>query len=248
MVRQFALYMASLGIEAYIPSHFTKTEKPVIHVLTDDEIRELFSKIDNYVPGQNGQVFQRLATEYKVIFRLIYCCGLRISEARKLKWIDIDWNNGTARIMQSKGRKDRLVYIADDLKSLLQVYGSLLKNSYNCESEWIFPAKDPAACLGNATLDLQFRTRWKETHFAENCDRAPTVHCLRHTYVVKRMNLWMEKGISLKEMMPFLSRYLGHSSPDDTFYYYHQVDSAFRIIRERDKTSSKVIPEVLSYE
>ncbi len=53
----------------------------------------------------------------------------------------------------------------------------------------------------------------------------------------------MEGGIALKEMLPFLSRYLGHQSTDDTFYYYHQVSEAFRIIRDRDKTSGFVIPE-----
>ena len=76
------------------------------------------------------------------------------------------------------------------------------------------------------------------------CDKAPTVHCLRHTFVVKRMNLWMEEGIPLKEMLPFLSRYLGHQSPDETFYHYHQVAEAFRIIRAKDRTGKLVIPEV----
>lgn len=81
-----------------------------------------------------------------------------------------------------------------------------------------------------------------------HCDKSPTVHSLRHTFVVKRMNLWMENGTSLKEMLPFLSRYLGHQSPDETFYYYHQIAEAFRIIRKNDKTGISVIPEVELYE
>ena len=58
----------------------------------------------------------------------------------------------------------------------------------------------------------------------------------------------MKEGIPLKEMLPFLSRYLGHQSPDETFYYYHQVSEAFRIIRDKDKTGKLVIPEVNAYE
>ena len=58
----------------------------------------------------------------------------------------------------------------------------------------------------------------------------------------------MKDGIPLKEMLPYLSRYLGHQSPDGTFYYYHQVEEAFRIIRDRDKTGKTVIPEVKAYE
>lgn len=58
----------------------------------------------------------------------------------------------------------------------------------------------------------------------------------------------MEEGIPLKEMLPFLSRYLRHQSPDETFYYYHQVAEAFRIIRVKDRTGKLAIPEVNTYE
>ena len=39
-----------------------------------------------------------------------------------------------------------------------------------------------------------------------------------------------------------------HASVNDTFYYYHQVESAFHIIREKDTVSQHVIPEVYDYE
>lgn len=243
ILRQFALYLTTLGMDAYIPSRFFKAEKKVIHILSDEEIRALFEEIDGYVPATTGRVFHRLAAEYKVIFRLIYCCGLRVSEARKLKWDDVDLDDRSVRIIQSKGRKDRLVYLADDLVELLRSYASVLKCVYDCESEWVFPAMDPEKCLSTVTVDKRFRISWQATAYYGSCDRDPTVHSLRHSFVVKRMNMWMEKEVSLKEMMPYLSRYLGHMSPDDTFYYYHQVDSAFRIIRNKDTTGSKVIPE-----
>lgn len=248
VLRQFALYLTSLGIEAYIPTRFYKSERPVVHIMSDKEIEAFFVEIDSYVPGVDIPSFHRLACEYKVIFRLIYCCGLRISEARKLRWKDVDQDRRTIRILQSKGRKDRLVYLSGDMSELLRSYESVIQDKYHCTSEWVFPAREEANCLGTATLDKQFRDCWKRTSYAAHCDKAPTVHCLRHTFVVKRMNMWMESGISLKEMMPFLSRYLGHTSPDETYYYYHQVDSTFRIVRKRDRTSSRVIPEVLSYE
>lgn len=57
----------------------------------------------------------------------------------------------------------------------------------------------------------------------------------------------MKEGIPLKEMLPFLSRYLGHPRPDETFYYYHQVTEAFRIIRDKDKIGKHVIREEDTY-
>ena len=247
ILRQFALYLTTLGMDAYIPSRFFKAEKKVIHILSDEEIVALFEEIDGYVPATTGRVFHRLAAEYKVIFRLIYCCGLRVSEARNLNWEDVDLDDGSVRIMQSKGRKDRIVYLADDLVELLRSYASVLREVYGCDAEWVFPAKDPEKCLSTVTVDKRFRISWRSTAYYGSCDREPTVHSLRHSFVVKRMNTWMKEEVSLKEMMPYLSRDLGHTSPDDTFYYYHQVDSACRIIRDKDTTSSRVIPEV-SYE
>ena len=62
----------------------------------DSEIREFFMATDNYVPKINGLRFQILAEEYKVLFRFIYCCGLRVSEARKLKMKNIVFEKNTA--------------------------------------------------------------------------------------------------------------------------------------------------------
>jgi len=49
-------------------------------------------------------------------------------------------------------------------------------------------------------------------------------------------------------MLPYLSRYLGHKNPLETFYYYHLVKKAFAIINEKDTVSVRVIPEVILYE
>jgi len=248
VIRQFGLFLLSLDMEAYLPSNYSYRSKSKTHVLSDEEIIAVFKVIDQRQPAHNNPDFQRLSLEYRIILRLIYCCGLRISEARLLKKQDVNFESGTLRIMQSKGHKDRLVYFAPDVKQLLQQYHDKIISRYNCCSEWFFPGRCQDKPLTIRTIDTVFNDAWEKTPFAATCDKAPTVHSLRHTFVVKRMNLWMEQGVSLKEMLPYLSRYLGHTSPNETFYYYHQVDSAFRIIRQRDKSSSSVIPEVVADE
>lgn len=54
----------------------------------------------------------------------------------------------------------------------------------------------------------------------------------------------MENNEDLKALMPYLSKYLGHTSVDDTFYYYHQISQAFKIIKSKDELSDMIIPEV----
>ncbi len=51
VIRQFALFLASLGIEAYIPSNFYKAEKTIVHILSDAEIKAFFEEVDGYVPA-----------------------------------------------------------------------------------------------------------------------------------------------------------------------------------------------------
>ncbi len=36
VLRQFALFLTSLGMDAYIPSHFFRAEKTVVHILSDE--------------------------------------------------------------------------------------------------------------------------------------------------------------------------------------------------------------------
>ena len=58
----------------------------------------------------------------------------------------------------------------------------------------------------------------------------------------------MAEGVELPQMMPYLAAYLGHDGANETFYYYHQVEEAFSIVRERDAAAARVIPEVVPYE
>ena len=54
----------------------------------------------------------------------------------------------------------------------------------------------------------------------------------------------MKQGLDMNVMMPYLSKYLGHKSVDETNYYYHYVQETAQIIREKDTLAKKVIPEV----
>lgn len=246
VLRQLSRYMNEHGKECYIPSKFSAKGYRLAYVMNDSEIREFFTAADNYVPKIKGIRFQILAEEYKVLFRFIYCCGLRVSEARKLKMENIDFEKNTAIILRSKGDKDRLIYIADDVCDMCRDMIDVLRNKYHFYSEYLFPSSNPNIPLQVSSINKKFQEFWKKTPGASD-SRYPTVHSLRYSFVVKRMNLWMENGENLTAMMPYLSKYLGHESVENTYYYYHQIESAFKIVRQKDLLSDSIIPEV-SYE
>lgn len=247
VLRQLAQYMNSQGNECYIPSKFSTKSHRVPYVMNNREIKEFFTVVDDYVPKINADRFNILALEYKVLFRFIYCCGLRVSEARKLKLEDIDFERKTALILHSKGDKDRLIYIADDVCKMCQDMLNLLHDNYNFYSEYLFPSSNPSIPLQSASINTKFKEFWKKTS-GFSSSRYPTVHSLRYSFVVARMNLWMENGENLTAMMPYLSKYLGHESVENTYYYYHQIESAFKIVRQKDQLSDSIIPEVSNEE
>lgn len=244
-VRQLSIYQNSLGIESYIPKKFTSHETTLPHILSNEELKALFVSIDSYHP--NGR-FRRLALEYKILFRLLYSCGLRISEGCFLRKEDINFDCGSVRILHAKGDKDRLIYLPEDLHLLCKQYWELLATQIPEEINWFFPSMNPAKPIPKTSVDKKFQQFWAATPYASSYDKRPTVHSLRHTFVVDRMNVWMLEGRNLNIMMPYLSAHLGHSGPKETFYYFHQVERAFQVVREKDTSSQIVIPEVIPYE
>lgn len=247
VIREFSFYLNGLGIYSYIPLLSVHYNRPDIHILSDEEIEEVFYKIDHYVfnhQRNQNRLSLRFSWENTVIFRLIFSCGLRISEACNLSVEDVDFDKGILTIGHSKGDKDRLVYLAEDMRQLLVDYYRSLCSTFGTDQKWLFPGFKMDKHISTSSVRKRFRECWKQTSYAETCDKDPTVHSLRHTFVVKRMNTWMLQGLDLNVMIPYLCKYLGHKSINETYYYYHFVQESARIIHEKDTLIQSVLPEV----
>lgn len=247
-VRQLMLYMVSMGIQVYLPNSGGKKQAVLPHIFTQGELLEFFNQVDTYKPISDHSVDKRLAKEYMVLFRLIYCCGLRNSEGCGIASEQVDISNGVLTILNSKGNKDRLVYMAADLSELCREYFEYLCNELSFRPKWFFPGRDPQKPLRNTSIDRVFNRFWAETDYASSCNNKPTVHDLRFTFVTDRINTWAIEGIDIAVMMPYLQKYLGHKSLQDSYYYYHTSRQLYEAIKIKDKTAGQVIPEVPAYE
>ena len=246
IVRNLSIYILSIGQEAYVPDNLTvKAYRPILYIPTKEEVKAMLAEMEK--PTSHNPKQRRINRECKVLFTLYYCCGLRLSEGRLLKREDIDLENGTITIIGSKGQKDRLVYLPEDGIAFMKEYLHYIDASFP-EIPWMFPGANidkPISCSG---VEACFNRYWAKLPVAATLKKHPTPHCLRHAFVVERMNEWMLEGVDTNKMIPYLSRYLGHKSPDETYYYYHLAEKAFDVVRQKDTISSKVIPEVERYE
>lgn len=242
-VRQLSLHIMSLGIDSYVPRGFGRSSSPVPYIPTTAEAQAFFEELDAY----DGGCCPTMADGYRVAFRLMYCCGMRIAECASLAAPDVALSDGSICVRHSKGDKDRIVYMTPELADMASSYWQGLVRSLGREPVWFFPGRDPSKHVSKMTYDNKFAQMWARVDGSSSHPKRPTPHSLRHAFVVRRMNSWMEQGVDLDQMMPYLSAYLGHSGPEETFYYYHQVEEAFAVVRERDSTSARVIPEVVPH-
>ncbi|MTW88414.1 tyrosine-type recombinase/integrase, partial [Virgibacillus dakarensis] len=128
-IRQLAKYMKSIGIDAYVlPSNIPKKQiRYVPHIFTSQELSEFFKAVDScqvsaFSPGRHLVI--------PVFFRLLYSCGLRSSEARMLQVSDVDFKLGSVFIRESKGHKDRIIYLSDDMLHLCKMYDERIQFHY----------------------------------------------------------------------------------------------------------------------
>lgn len=242
---QFAKYMRSIGIEAYTPQRHPSHFQQQPYILSEAELSAFFAQVDSFCPDYRS--CERMAAGYSIMFRLYYCCGMRLQEVCQLKMEDVDLDSGKIFVRNAKGHKDRVIMMHSDLLKMCRNYNSFVKQGIP-KRQWFFPARDVEKPIGKTNMCRRFQFFWSQTPYGDNPKHTPSVHSLRHTFVVNRINTWIKEGYDMENMMPYLSRYLGHKTIDETHYYYHLAAAATDIIRSRDMLSDRVIPEVIDYE
>jgi len=115
-VRELARWLGRRGLEAYVlpAGVLAKPARYVPHIYTDQELAALFAQTDRCCYCSEVP-FRHLVMP--VLFRTIYACGLRCSEARLLRPDDVDIDAGVLQIRDAKGGKDRQVPVSGPLRT-----------------------------------------------------------------------------------------------------------------------------------
>ncbi|MBI5808932.1 MAG: site-specific integrase [Ignavibacteriales bacterium] len=170
---------------------FVKMKRPnsLPNILTVDEIRKIINSITNL--------------KHRAIISTIYSCGLRISEAVNLKINDIDSSAMTVKIVNAKGRNDRIVMLSEKLLSLLREY---------------FKEYKPKIYLFEGQKGEQYSTRSIQQIFNNavkkvGIKKKVTVHSLRHSFA----SHLLDNGTDIR----FIQELIGHKHLSTTQIYTH---------------------------
>jgi integrase/recombinase XerD len=230
-VRELARWLHRHDVDAYVlpAGVLPKPARYVPHIYTDEELAALFAATDRCrycleVP------FRHLVMP--VLFRTIYACGLRCSEARLLRVNDVDVENGVLQIRDAKGGKDRQVPVSEPLRARLAAYHAQFAGQPGWE--WFFPGATPDVPLTLNNVNRNFRRfLWQARIPHRGRGHGPRVHDLRHVMAVNNLRCWFVQGENVNALLPVLQTYLGHSSIGDTAYYLHLTAESYPDITAR---------------
>ncbi|MBP7949286.1 MAG: tyrosine-type recombinase/integrase [Verrucomicrobiales bacterium] len=174
---------------------------------------------------------------YRTPIKLIYCCGLRLSECLALTIHDIDGAEGKLWIRSGKGNKDRMVPISSTMVADLRRYWKFHRHSL-----LLFPNvgrgdNDPvktAARMRAADRPMPVSSLQRLMVEARKELNIPvcTVHTLRHSFATHLV----EAGASLHSVQALL----GHAHIDTTMIYLH--------LTHRSEQDSRALVESLCRE
>ena len=98
------------------------------------------SKLNNFlvllIITNFGSNYLNTHKVYSTLVRLLYGCGLRISEALSLKISDIDFTNNIIHVFHSKNNVSRIVCMSNSLSEVVKSYIT----SLNISEIWLFPS------------------------------------------------------------------------------------------------------------
>jgi len=135
--------------------------------------------------------------------RLIYLCGLRVSEAARLTLADVDWERRLVWVRGGKGGKDRSVPLSAEMMETLRDY----RQRRRCHS-WLFPGNNGGP-LSISALQRGFRDALRHSRV----EKQASVHTLRHSFATHLL----EHGVDLR----VIQELLGHQCLQTTTIYTH---------------------------
>ncbi len=244
-VRELARWLGRRGAAAYLlpRSALPRPVRYVPYIYTDRELAALFAQTDRCCYCCQVPLRHLIMP---VLFRTIYACGLRCSEARLLRVGDVDIDAGVLTIRDAKGGKDRQVPVCEALRARLARYDAQVAGQLG-QREWFFPGRrGQPLTLGNVERNFR-RFLWQARISHGGRGHGPRVHDLRHTFAVSNLRFWFAQGQDVSALLPVLQAYMGHSSLADTAYYLHLTAESYPDITARvQQAIGDVVPPVIA--
>ena len=232
IVRPFADHYRQFEPATEVPPPFILGRGPrrlAPHIYTEQEIVDLLDLSGRLTPAGGLRPLT-----YKTLFGLIAATGLRISEALKLQVTDVDLPAATLTVRQTKFHKSRCLALHASVVQALSDYFSARQRFIGCAGETpVFASLSGRVLTVSGVHHVFARLRDQLNWRARGEHARPRIHDLRHTMVVRRVQLWHEAGTSIDHAMFWLCTFLGHANISDTCWYLTGTPELMELVGAR---------------
>lgn len=235
MVRLFARWLHGLDPANEIPPHGPiprRYRRSPPYIYSEEEIARIVktAQVLPSVYGLRGHTFSTL-------FGLIAMTGLRISEALALDCEDVDLDLGVLTVRCGKGGNARLVPLHDSVTSRLAAYARERDRLLGFTPQPFFATERgtrPNGCSARynfAVVCQRIGLRPAQKYLRHG--RGPRIHDLRHSFAARTILGWYRTGKDPASEIIKLTTYLGHTKPENTYWYIEAVPELLELASQR---------------
>jgi len=156
--------------------------------------------------------------------------GLRLSEATGLKWKNISLMTGQLKVVEGKGAKDRILWLAEENLELLKSWKQRQALEAKENLNYVFTAMSKGT-LGNKLDNRYVQDMVKRYAKKAGISKNVSPHTCRHTFATDMLR--KTKNIRM------VQRALGHNQLNTTMIYTYIYDSELKVqmknFREKNK-------------
>jgi len=244
LIRQLGEYMRRCGYEAFVSTEKTtkaNNNKFTPYILSDIEIKKIMCAADALQKTMKSPLKHIVIP---MLFRVLFCCGLRLSEATHLKVGDVTIDSDTVilNLTKTKFDKERLLPLSPSLSASFKVYFETI-HRFSKPDMPVFPSND-GWCYSNSTIYELFRRFLRESAISHGGrGKGPRIHDIRHTFAVKCLKKWVLNGEDMLAVFPLLSTYMGHVNLSSTSVYLRLTADLFpHIVSKTEERFGDIVP------
>ena len=242
VAKQFAKYAHARGLTHAVPDDAPTPKQAtyVPHAFTCGELGRFFEACDSVEPYKGRLECLVRKVTCPAFFRLLYSSGIRTTEARLLRRVDVDLVHGVLDIRKSKGYDQHYVALHPSMTEVLQAYDAAAEK-LQPGRDWFFESVR-GGHYSKAWVSENFKSLWREANGDSASVRA---YDLRHNYAIENISSWECDAFEASEKLNNLSRSMGHRWSSSTLYYFSMVPTLADKLQEKmEERFNDTVPEV----
>lgn len=234
IVRRFCRYRLRADPRAFVPAAESMSRRrgyvrPVI--LEPVQVLAMLEAADRLAPTYHSPLLPAVS---RVAVALLYTCGLRSGELRRLRVDDVESEGAVLHIRQSKFHKSRLVPLSESTRVEVARYLARRETVAAAAGPFIFHRHAGAiAPYSEPGFHTLIRRLIIAAHVRDAEGRAPRIHDLRHSFAVQSLIRAYREGGDPQAALPRIALYMGHVSIESTVHYLRLVPAITALASQR---------------